>query len=184
MTNRLFIALHIPDEVVNKIINMRDEIYPNDKIVKWEPKSKLHITLKFLGNTSQESIEPICNRLENVKDDFSALDIAFEKFGVFKRKGVPKIVWAGLTKNTILANLVNKINNDLEPLGFEKEDRTFNPHLTLLRIRGRENFENISKFFDSNFEKIKFTGNKISLFESKLLKSGSVYNTIKSFELK
>jgi 2'-5' RNA ligase len=184
MTSRLFIALHIPDEIVDKIINMRDEIYPNDKFVKWEPKSKLHITLKFLGDTSKESIEPICDRLENVMNDFSALDLTFEKFGVFKRNKIPKIVWAGLAKNINLSNLVGKINDDLEPLGFEKEERTFNPHLTLLRIRGRENFENISKFFDSNFEKIKFTGNKISLFESTLLKSGSVYNTIKSFELK
>lgn len=184
MTSRLFIALHIPGEVIDRIISLRDEIYPSDNIVKWEPKSKLHITLKFLGDTSQDLIEQICNHLEEIIKEFSKFALAFEKFGTFKKKGVPKIVWAGLTNNIELQNFVKKLNDLLYPLGFEKEERTFNPHLTLLRVRGRENLENISKFYNANFEQIKFTGSKISLFESILLKSGSVYNTIKSFELK
>ena len=184
MTSRLFISLHIPEEVIDRILSLRDEIYPSDNIVRWEPKSKLHLTLKFLGDTSQDLIEQICNHLEGIIKEFSKFDLAFEKFGIFKRKGEPKIIWAGLTKNNELQNFVEKLNDSLYHLGFEKEERTFNPHLTLLRVRGRENLENISKFYNANFEKIKFTGYKISLFESTLLKSGSVYNTIKSFELK
>ena len=184
MTSRLFIALHIPEEVVEKIIYMRDEIYPNDSIVRWEAKSKLHITLKFLGDTQKELIEPLIIQLESIFKNISVFELTFEKFGIFKRKGLPKVIWAGLTNNQYITNIVSKINDELQSLGFEKEERSFNPHLTLLRVRGRENFENISKFSDLNFEKIKFTGNKISLFESKLLKSGSVYKSIKSFDLK
>jgi 2'-5' RNA ligase len=183
MTDRLFVALHIPENIVEKIISIRDEIYPNDNTIKWEPKFKLHITLKFLGDTQNDLIPEICKQLENTVKEFSKLHLCFELFGIFKRKGVPKIVYAGLNNNKTLQEIVDKINIDLNLLGFEKEDRKFNPHLTLLRIKGRENLENIFSFDNYKIEKIEFVRSKISLFKSTLLKSGSVYNTIKSFEL-
>ena len=184
MKNRLFIALHIPEYILDRIFSIRDELYPKDNLVKWEEKSKLHITLKFLGDNSEVSIEDITNSLDQILSNYSELELAFDKFGIFKHIGTPKILWTGLSDNNFLTKLVAEINKEFENLGFEKEKRKFNSHLTLLRIRGRENFNNIAKFAGYDFKNLHFRGNKISLFESNLLKSGSIYNTIKSFELK
>jgi 2'-5' RNA ligase len=181
--SRVFAALHIPDDAIEQIIDLRNKLYPDDKLVRWESKSKLHITLKFLGELPPEKNNDILNGLENVIKDYSALNLAFNKFGIFRHRGKPKIVWAGLKPNDTLLSVVNDINSTLKNIGFENEKRKFHPHLTLLRIRGKEKMELINKFENYNYEEIKFVGNKISLFESRLLSGGSEYKILKSFEL-
>ena len=181
--SRVFAALHIPDEVLDQIIEFRTAIYPDDSFVRWERKSKLHITLKFFGEVTKEKIDDILNGLTKVFINYTALNLAFNKFGLFKNKSKTKIVWAGLKPDDKFFSLVKNINQEMNEIGFESEKRKFHPHLTLLRLRGKEKIEFINKFEDYYFEEIKFSGNKISLFESKLLRSGSVYKAIKSFEL-
>jgi len=180
--SRVFAALHIPDDVLDQIIELRSNIYP-DNLIRWEKKFKLHITLKFFGEVAVEKIDEIIIGLNETIKNYSALNLTFNKFGLFKNKGNAKIVWAGLKPDDNLFTLVKNINQKMVDNGFDNERRKFHPHLTLLRLRGNEKMEIINKFEDYNFEEIQFTGNKISLFESKLLRSGSEYKAIKSFEL-
>jgi 2'-5' RNA ligase len=180
--SRVFAALHVPDDVLDQIIELRSNIYP-DNLIRWEKKSKLHITLKFFGEVAVEKIDEIIIGLNETIKNYSALNLTFNKFGLFKNKGNAKIVWAGLKPDDNLFTLVKNINQKMVDNGFDNERRKFHPHLTLLRLRGNEKMEIINKFEDYNFEEIQFTGNKISLFESKLLRSGSEYKAIKSFEL-
>ena len=181
--SRVFAALHIPNYVLDQLIELRSKIYPDENLVRWEKKSKLHITLKFFGEVSSEKIDEILAGLNDVIKNYFAFNLSFNKFGIFHYKGKPKIVWAGIEQNNNLSNLVNDVHQKMSRIGFENEKRKFHPHLTLLRVRGKEKMELINKFKDDDFQNIDFTANKISLFESKLLKSGSQYKAIKSFEL-
>ena len=53
MTNRLFIALDIPDPVLEKLIEIKNNLYGKSDNIKWEDKEKLHITVKFLGDVGE-----------------------------------------------------------------------------------------------------------------------------------
>ena len=181
--SRVFAALHIPDDVLDQVIELRSNIYPDDNLVRWEKKSKLHITLKFFGEVAVEKIDEILFVLDDTIKNYSALNLTYNKFGIFKHKGKTKIVWAGIKDNNALSDLVNEMHQKMSAIGFKNEKRKFHPHLTLLRLRGKEKMELINEFEDYDFENISFIANKISLFESKLLTSGSVYKAIKSFEL-
>ena len=57
MTIRTFVALQIPDEELKKIIDIRNDVYGFSDRAKWEPADKLHVTLKFIGDTG-ENIRP------------------------------------------------------------------------------------------------------------------------------
>ncbi|MBU2494855.1 MAG: RNA 2',3'-cyclic phosphodiesterase [Bacteroidetes bacterium] len=183
MTNRLFISADIPDEIKDKVIEFRDNIYGSNNNVKWENKTKLHFTLKFLGDVEDNKIKSIQIILEDLLKELSPIKCAFGKFGLFKRNEMPSVLWLGIKFNKELIQLSELINNSLEKIGFEKEKRKFKPHLTLIRLKGNENLEKINGFLDFDLPETKFEINEISLMKSELLSSGSFYNKIKSFKL-
>jgi len=184
MQIRTFISLEIPEESIEKIIEIRDKTVGNIPNIKWEKKDKLHVTLKFLGDTNKDSIVRICESIEGIILKYKPFELKFEKFGFFRRGSDPKILWVSLNPNNILSELVNDIETSLVECGYEKENRGFKPHITLLRFRGYEVVEKVLSLTEVILPEIKFNAEKVIFYESKLLPSGSLYKPIKSFYLK
>lgn len=182
MTNRLFITLDIPDETIEEIIEMRNHLY-SIKDAKWEGKDKYHITLKFLGDTKVDIIPRTNSYLENIAGTSKEIILSFDRFGIFYRDIIPKIFWIGVKQSNPLQSLHEKIDNACAEFGFQKEKRKFNPHLTILRIKGNEEISILEKMTQTKIQPINFTAKTISLMKSDLQPTGSVYSTIKSFEL-
>jgi 2'-5' RNA ligase len=179
--SRLFIALKIPDYILDELVRIRKKIYGIGENRKWEPSEKLHITLKFLGETNKknEIIEIIREKLLNVTE----LECELEKFGLFYRNSSPTILWASIKQNKELNSLKNTIENSLAQLGFDKEKRRFKPHITLLRNKTNKYPEQLEKFSGIDLSELNFVANQVHLIESKLLPTGSEYKTIEKFEL-
>ncbi len=183
MKIRLFVALIFEDDLLNEIIDLRESIYPNDNNAKWEGKDKLHLTLKFLGDVVEEDIPEINKILETILKNHDRIGIKFSKFGIIKKYSTPKILWMGIQQTKFLINLFNDINDGLSDIGFEKEERRFRPHITLIRMKGNED---ISKLEVLKSTTIKINGSladEVALVKSDLLPTGSVYTKIKSFKL-
>ncbi len=180
---RLFVAAEIPADIIENIVRLRNSIFGNAN-VKWEPVTKFHLTLKFLGDTEISLIPEIRNMLGEMFKDKNRIPTSFTRFGAFYRNGKPKILWAGFEATLPLLTLKEEIENAFFNFGFEKEERKFKPHLTLARLKGYEPNEKILEFRKLNFEKKEFEIGRIILFESKLKPTGSIYSEIKSFELK
>ncbi|GJQ64033.1 MAG: RNA 2',3'-cyclic phosphodiesterase [Melioribacteraceae bacterium] len=179
----MFVALEIPDDIIEQLVEFREEIYGKDDIARWEPVEKLHITLKFIGDINDSLIPEIEQKLKLIAENNDPLDLEFKKFGLFYRDNKPSILWAGLRQDDNLIGLVNQIEDSLSILGLKKEKRKFKPHLTLLRVRGRENYEKLEEFKQYIIDDLDFEAGKITLFKSELKRGGSVYTAIKSFEL-
>jgi len=184
MKIRAFIALEIPDDSLSEILKIRDEKIGKIENVRWEEKAKLHLTLKFLGDINSEMIGEYSKSLEKIIDEYDSLNLSFSEFGVFKRRDEYKILWIGLNENKKLLELANEIDTSFAEFGFEKERRNFKSHITLLRFRGYEDSEKIVSLTHVKLPVIEFKANKVTLFESKLLPSGSVYRSLKNFYLK
>jgi len=182
MTSRLFISFDIPEDILQKIISVRNELYP-DKKVSWEGRNKLHITAKFLGDTDENLIPEIENRIEKVISDFPEIKSEFNRFGIFYKNDKPKILWLGMKENETLQKLYACIEKEMYKLGFEKEKRKFKPHLTILRVRGREDISKIIYMSKTEIDSIVFYIEQVSLIKSELQQSGSVYTILKSFKL-
>jgi 2'-5' RNA ligase len=183
MTIRTFIALEIPEFAVNKIVNLRDTFFDSGDNIKWEPKNKYHLTLKFLGDTNKSIIKNISDSIEDIAAEYEPFNITFRNFGVFKREGVPKILWAGFDENKRLIEFVNQIDTRMEEFSFQKENRKFKPHLTILRMRGNEDIQKINKLTSAGTDNFNFSANTIVFFKSELKPSGSEYTSIKKFYL-
>ena len=183
MTTRLFVAANIPEESLNEVISIRNKIYDDLIPVKWESIEKLHVTLMFLGDVENDRIDKIINVLDEITKNLSVINSKFLDFDLLFKQKRPHILWLGLEANEEFLKLHVQIQNALEKLRFLKETRKFKPHITLLRLRGKENLNKIKKFRNYQLPQISFKIESISLFKSELLQSGSKYTQLKNFKL-
>ncbi|MBF0541248.1 MAG: RNA 2',3'-cyclic phosphodiesterase, partial [Nitrospirae bacterium] len=63
---RSFIAVNLTDDLKSKIANDISNLKTTLKNIKWIRPENLHITLKFLGNISAETIPQIEKALEDI----------------------------------------------------------------------------------------------------------------------
>lgn len=182
MKNRLFVSLNLPEDVIEQIISLRNKVCLDDKI-KWEPKEKLHLTIKFIGDVSDETMKEIAEEL-NFISEYPFFQCSFNQFGFFYRDRKPAILWAGLSVEDRLNRLTIELNERLKKFSIPIEQKRFNPHITLLRIKNVPEINFVNNFKNFTFEPILFTANTITLYKSILLSERSKYFTIKNYKLK
>ncbi|MCE1189280.1 MAG: RNA 2',3'-cyclic phosphodiesterase [Ignavibacteria bacterium] len=179
--SRTFIALEIPITARTELYSRREEIF-DSKYLRWEPIEKIHLTMKFLGDTTSNQISEISTALLHF-ESLGLLPLEITQFGVFKRSNTPTILWAGLSQTSALTSLYQKIEDSLAGLGFVKEIRGFNPHLTILRIKPGSDTSFINSFSGASPLNIPFQAKKLTFYESILKPSGSVYQPLTSVNL-
>jgi len=182
MTSRIFISLDIPDKNLDELISQRDQIYGLPNNVRWESKDKLHITLKFLGDVGENILELLIRRLEDIQ--FKKINSKFDKFSFFKKNGALKILFAGFHKNSNIHEFQDLIEKESELLGFKKEFRKFHSHLTLLRMKGKEDISRFAVFNNHDIVGEDFIIDSFSIIKSELKPNGSEYTILKSFNLR
>ena len=180
MKVRLFAALEIPKDILEQLIEIRKSLYDDEKL-KWEGIDKLHITIKFFGDVFENKIEQINKKLNNITNNYLRVLGSFTNFGLFYRNNHPAILWAGLEATQKIVSLHKEINYSMYKLGFQKEVRNFKPHVTLLRLKGKEDIHKIYKFNNYKIDINNFYFESIKLFKSELTRSGSVYSEINEF---
>ncbi|AFN75665.1 2'-5' RNA ligase [Melioribacter roseus P3M-2] len=183
MTIRTFIALDLPEFVLNRIIELRDSFFENVSDLKWESRNKLHITLKFLGDTDENLIPDISRSLADLADRYSPFSLKISKAGLFYRNGKPAILYLDFLENEYLLRFHEEIENIMENFGFKKENRKFKTHLTLLRIKNDRHLNRIKNFTKLGIDLPEFISDEITLYRSILKPAGSVYQPIESFKL-
>ncbi len=180
---RLFIALNIPEDIRDRINSLRKEAEDKHDKLKWEPKEKLHLTLKFIGEVKKELVGEIAEELEFICN-YRAINCRLTKFGFFYAHNEPRILWIGLHTDEIIYNLVEELNSRLEKFSIPREKKKFNSHISVLRIRGKTGEQFVESFKKFKIPDVEFTANEITLVKSELLPLGSRYTEIKKYNLK
>jgi len=180
---RLFVALEIPDTIKVEIFKHCHIATTNPLEYRWEPKEKVHLTLKFIGEVKQELLPLIIDELKFLRN-YSSFNCSVSRFGFFFRNNEAKILWCNLETDDSIIQLVEELNQRLQKFDIEVEKRKFRGHLTLLRIKRHVTEGFIQKFKDYSFKPIEFDSNTIMLIQSVLKPTGSEYKILKKYELK
>ncbi len=96
---------------------------------------KLHLTLKFLGDTPESQLPDILREMTAAAATVGAHTVSLTGLGAFPNAQRPHVVWIGISPADVLERLAGELDRRLEPLGFAPEARPFHPHLTVARIR-------------------------------------------------
>lgn len=177
---RTFVSVSVPKEIVNIQSMLKSTVEPKGVKVRWVMNGKMHLTLKFIGNTTQGSIDNLNEALFNVVKSAKVINLSISGTGAFPEKGRPNVLWLGI-KGDIdeLKQLTVNINNSLEPLGFITEKRDFLPHVTIARIKSNQKkIPNISNYLNTTFTELPMKIVKISLMQSESFSKGTFYTIL------
>ena len=183
---RLFIAIKIvPDQLFTEIYHelISKLSYENLRFV--EP-DKLHLTLRFLGDTDENKIPDIDRLMNKSAEENKAFTLNINNTGVFGSSYNPRVIWFGIDHNENLTHLHTRIETALTKVGFFPDRQNFAPHLTLSRVKQLKDLKLFQKIIGEFREKeiMKQDVKEFSLIESILMKEGPIYNTLNSYTLK
>jgi len=188
---RSFIAIELPDELKLGLTQLQARLKSGKQpSVKWVDPHSIHLTLKFLGNISVDSISDITAAMEKAAQGIPPFHLEVKDLGVFPNLRRVQVVWVGISGQVDrLSRLQQNIESNLAPLGFAPESRPFTPHLTLARVRDRASPDERQEFgqliVNAKFEAVfTFEVEAVSLMKSQLTREGAIYSRISSVKLK
>jgi 2'-5' RNA ligase len=186
---RTFIALDLDPPIRQKIAEFLEAIRGFAPDVRWMKPESLHVTLKFLGDQSQERVKEIEQLLSQIPGE--SFELSFRGYGFFPNANSARVFWIGIETGPKLADLAAEIDKAIARLGIPREEHTFSPHLTLARagsgvpnrqkgdkpnLRFQQLQPRLSTFSACNFGTM--SAREFFLYESKLLRDGPQYNKI------
>ncbi len=137
---RCFIAIELEEEIKNRLAEQqrmfRKRLSGNESSIKWVKPEQIHLTLKFLGNVSDQDLQEICAAATRAASEFQPFSFSVGGCGCFPPKGPARVLWIGITEGqSELKQLAKRVDHWVNKLGFPREQRAFSGHLTLARIR-------------------------------------------------
>jgi 2'-5' RNA ligase len=183
---RLFVAVHLPDELRERLATVQDRLRRAQADVSWVKPGNLHITLKFLGETEPRQLDRIRSALADAAQGAAAFAAEVAGIGTFGGR-TPRVVWVGIRGGaTPLVALARVVEDALAGVGIAKEKRGFTAHFTLGRVRSTRNLEVLLAALRA--EPLDAFGtarvDQFSLMESELNPSGSIYTMRERFSLR
>jgi 2'-5' RNA ligase len=184
---RLFIAIHIPDDIKQQMADVQRRIRNSGVDASWPRPEGMHLTLKFLGEVPESRTEEIASALAAAVEKRERFRLEIHGTGAFPNGRNARVVWIGVSGDTEKLNALQAaVEQAMAALGMEREEKSFKPHLTIGRIkyiRSRESWL-------AALEQVKdislpgFDVKAVSLMKSELKRTGAEYTEIARAELK
>jgi 2'-5' RNA ligase len=187
---RAFIAVEIPAEIRQSVYKRTAALRAETgSLVRWVPLENLHLTLKFLGDVSPSNVDMLSQMIRAEADLFPCFDLPLSGLGSFPNFKRPRVIYIGIQAPAALETLHRGIEAASRRLGYESEERSFSPHLTIGRVK-----QNVSSSEQQSIRraleetKIDSLGmarvDSVHLYKSDLRSTGSVYTRLYSAPLK
>jgi 2'-5' RNA ligase len=182
---RTFIAIEIPPEVKSALAAFQSELRRIGANIGWSNPESIHLTLKFLGEVEEKLIVEIEKVCVDLAAEFQPFDLGLNGVGVFPNARKPRVLWAGLSGQLETTAKMHRLLNDrLTPLGFEREEKDFNPHLTVGRIKSDKKIRELLAAANAYpLPPLAFDVREILLMKSELLPTGARYTSLAIFPL-
>ncbi len=177
---RTFIAIPVPESVFVLQGNLKNTIAKKTGKVRWVKRDQLHLTLKFVGETPEESIDDVRGVMQKVSNQMTPFKIFIQGVGCFPKIERPRVMWVGLDGEIDKLNqLVTAVHCGLDPLGFPRDEKEYHPHITMARAKyPQKKTPDISTFLDTSFDTIPFQIKKVQFISSELFPNGPVYTIL------
>ena len=171
---RTFVALPIPDNLKEHLGKAIATLGNKNAGVKWVRAENIHITLKFLGNISEDMITPLSQELDRAVEGFPPLHLGFSACGVFPNLKRPRVIWIGMKGDTaLLSEIASSVDAACTGFGIPPEKRPFKAHITLGRLKVPSMVDLETKFIEEEFN-----ATRVILYKSELLPQGARYTAL------
>jgi len=184
---RIFVAVDISEEARREAAAHIETLRNEFRAIRvgWDKPEKLHLTLKFLGDTDEKQLVELEKIAAEISAGITNFKLRITDTGVFPNARSPRVLWIDVEdERSGLAKINNRLEADCEKIGFARERRAFVPHLTIGRVREPNKARELAnKHLQNGFEPVGFMVSEIVIYESKLLPAGSVYSVVSKHTL-
>lgn len=97
--------------------------------VRWSPAERLHLTLRFAGDRTDDLCHRLTKALSEVRS--SPTDVTLQGVGRFDIGGGWGVVWAGIAPSPTLRDLQAQCEMAARQAGLPDEQRAWVPHVTV-----------------------------------------------------
>jgi 2'-5' RNA ligase len=144
---RLFVAIDVSDDTRAQLTRVRTALQHRLEAVRkrprvtWVAEQAAHVTLRFIGEVSEERADKVRSVLA-APFDRGAYEIEFGVAGVFPNSRRARAVWIGARRGQEeTAALAAAVNARLDPIIGAGEARDFRAHLTVGRVKESARFD-------------------------------------------
>jgi len=158
-----------------------------DDSVRWTRPEQLHLTLKFFGHVAAQRLNDLTAALNRACAGIGSFQLVLENVGCFPHTKKPRVLWSGIGGELeSLRKLQERIEQETGNFGDHKEERLFQPHLTIGRIKAigidaRKAGEVVERTHVSTLGV--WTIHQIKLMQSELAPRGARYTTLAAITL-
>lgn len=139
MTFRAFIAVEVPTSHALEAFSA--DLRNASRALKVVATDRLHLTLKFLGETEEGLVPEIRTAMAEAVADLRPFEIRVQGTGAFPSLSRMNVIWVGVEGAEPLATVVDALEGSTEPMGFPRETRKWTAHVTLARVKGHRDLD-------------------------------------------
>ena len=184
---RLFLGIDLPDAVTHAAATITDRLrtriereVPQARL-RWVPADNLHVTVWFLGEVRDPAADALVAALKRGLE-VPSFELHVAGSGAFPPSGAPKVLWLGLPSGREgLIAIHDRLRPVLEPLGFTPEERSYNPHLTIARVKdvSRPDAATVRRILaETAADAERFRVDAVTLFRSRTSPHGAQYERL------
>lgn len=193
---RAFLAVELSQELRGAIASFQNDLKRRLQIeaskearISWVQPASIHLTIKFLGDIDEQLIAPLRETVAQAVGRLPPVAVPVERLGAFPRPQAPRVLWVGPLQGweqgdeaQRLRAIHQSIEQACESLGFSREAKPFNAHLTLGRIKEGERYAGNalmrSGIMDRPAALGTFAVDSVLLLKSDLRPTGSIYTKL------
>ena len=180
---RLFTGIDLREDVRDRLERLLTILRPCAH-VKWSPVYNLHVTLKFIGEWPEEKLPPLEAALRTLAPR-EPITAEVKGVGWYPNPHHPRVFWVAVQGGDGLTALAKDIESAIAPLGIAKEERAFNAHLTLARIKEPAPLQALRNAI-AQLESVEFGTfpvERFYLYRSQPGSAGSIYTKLSEYPL-
>ncbi len=143
----------------------------------------IHLTLRFLGDVDCDAVSRAVSAIAAAAARSHPFDLSLGEVGAFPNTASARVLWVGVDGDTdSLGELRENVEAELSDLGFRRDRRRFNPHITLARLRDRVSRADRRRIVevasDVGHARPHFRIEAVTLFQSTLHPEGSIHTPL------
>ena len=177
---RCFIAIELPESVRSSLDELSARLRRSAVRASWVRPENMHVTLRFLGEISEERAGEVVRLLEDSCANTVSFRVTLQGTGAFPNMKTPNVIWAGIRPNDAILEVQRITENVAERVGCSKEKNRFHPHVTLARIKDPRNASGLQRYLaaEKDWEGGEVYVEHIAVFQSELTPKGPIYTRL------
>jgi len=183
---RLFFSVHAGDAITGQVSRIIEESSIRRAPWRWIRPENYHFTLKFLGDVDRKLLPSLNDAAVRAAARAEPFRLTMGGIGGFPDLERPRVIFYGIEGGFgELKDLAGLIGDECETIGFERERRGFQAHVTLARVKNPPPGEAVEalRTFPALDGAAALEVGHFVLMSSRLTPSGAVYEETGRFEL-